>query len=176
MKQQATPSIAILYWNSMVGAFSASESLEDLVSNGVSALGHDVEASRMLFSTNHALGFESAIWSRTFPINTQRSWYEAKTGDLTPHVSLESALEAIEDAVFPDGWDIREHRVVLFVAEIQTRPTPRSPESLLARIWNECLGPTAIPFDPADRQALIAKGCNHPELKRHIEAWRKMRQ
>lgn len=65
---------------------------------------------------------------------------------------------------------------LLFVAEIQAPLQPKEPETPLAKIWNECLGPTAIPFDPAARQALIEKGRQHPELKRHIEAWEELKR
>ncbi len=51
----------------------------------------------------------------------------------------------------------------------------RRPESLLAKVWNECLDANFIPFDAAARKALIAQGCKHPELRRHIEAWQKMK-
>lgn len=33
-----------------------------------------------------------------------------------------------------------------------------------------------IPFNPIAREALIAEGSNHPELKRHIEAWQEMKR
>ena len=62
-----------------------------------------------------------------------------------------------------------------YIAEIETKPTNPQPETLLAKIWNECLGPNPIPFDPEARQALIEKGKQHPELKRHIEKWEEMK-
>jgi len=49
------------------------------------------------------------------------------------------------------------------------------PESLLARTWNEVLGPRAIPFDPAERAALVEHGKRHPELRAHIERWEEMK-
>jgi hypothetical protein len=101
------------------------------------------------------------------------------TGTLTPHISLEAALETIEAALIDDdnpGGAGRYIPDVLYVAEIKTKRVARFPESLLARIWNECLGAKAIPFDTTTREALIAEGCKHPELKRHIEAWQKMRR
>ena len=47
---------------------------------------------------------------------------------------------------------------------------------MIAKIWNECLGKRAIPFDPLAREAIIADGCRHPELKRHIEKWQEMKR
>jgi len=62
-----------------------------------------------------------------------------------------------------------------YIAEIKTKSTNPQPETLLAKIWNECLGPNPIPFDPEARRALIERGRQHPELKRHIEAWEEMK-
>jgi hypothetical protein len=64
----------------------------------------------------------------------------------------------------------------MFVAEIQAATTPCSPKTLLAKVWNECLGPKIIPFDSDARKALIEHGRRHPELKRHIEAWEEMKR
>jgi hypothetical protein len=65
---------------------------------------------------------------------------------------------------------------IFFVFEIKTTPTNPQPETLLAKLWNECLGPNPIPFDPEARRALIERGRLHPELKRHIEAWEEMKR
>lgn len=68
---------------------------------------------------------------------------------------------------------IQEHGV-MYVAEIDVEINSSTRIALLAQIWLECLGSTAIPFDPVTRQALIERGRQHPELKRHIEAWEEM--
>jgi hypothetical protein len=82
-------------------------------------------------------------------------------------ILLEPLLEALEI-----DWKDSE---LVFVAEM--RPTEaKSPESTIAKIWNECLGPNVIPFDPAAREKLISVGCRHPELNRHIEAWKEMKR
>lgn len=66
---------------------------------------------------------------------------------------------------------------LFYIAEIKIKPCGNpEPESLLAKIWNECLGPQPIPFDPKARRALIKCGRQHPELKRHIEAWEEMKR
>jgi len=65
---------------------------------------------------------------------------------------------------------------IIFVSEIYPKQKDRKPESLIAKLWYECLGARAIPFDPTAREALIAYGCKHPELKRHIEAWQEMKR
>jgi hypothetical protein len=47
---------------------------------------------------------------------------------------------------------------------------------MIARIWNETLGARAIPFNPVERDALIADGKKHSELKRHIDAWEELKR
>jgi molecular chaperone HtpG len=58
-----------------------------------------------------------------------------------------------------------------FVAEAELDLTEQPPVSLIARVWNECLGPRPVPFDKAARLALIEHGRAHSELRRHIEFW-----
>lgn len=87
--------------------------------------------------------------------------------------NLKSALNALQ-AALPQSQRRRYSPSVLFVAELQTPHTEELPETLIAQVWKESLGPTAIPFDLADRQALIERGRQHPELQRHIEAWERM--
>jgi hypothetical protein len=60
----------------------------------------------------------------------------------------------------------------VFVAEIDMVPATQ-PETLIAKIWQECLGENAIPFDPVERRKLIEHGRQHPDLRRHIEHWEK---
>ena len=166
-----------------------------LAKDGVAALGHEVVGSHVLFSTSHELAFgtrrrglvdneqarQPAIWARTVKTNSGRHCVEAKTGVLASSASLQTALETIEAALLDNEDDAPPMRgepfpSVLFVAEIRTRQVARSPESLIGTIWNECLGARAIPFDPAARAALIADGCKHPELKRHLDAWQEMKR
>jgi len=89
-------------------------------------------------------------------------------GILNPAASLETILNTLEVTYEPEAPPL------LFASEVRTAPVNTSPESVVARVWKECLGEEAIPFDPAARKALIADGLRHPELKRHIEAWQKM--
>ncbi|HEX7333106.1 MAG TPA: hypothetical protein VF290_16500 [Pyrinomonadaceae bacterium] len=96
-----------------------------------------------------------------------RRIFEAQTGMLDSPFPLIPFLEAIELGKKNEG--------VLFAAEIRTGRV-ESPNSMIARIWDECLGARAIPFDSAEREALIADGKKHPELKRHIEAWEEMKR
>ncbi|MFZ2644007.1 MAG: ATP-binding protein [Verrucomicrobiia bacterium] len=170
-----------------------------LATEGIAALGHRVNASQVLVSTiNEQLftgkrrgwlkGFrhheeqEPGIWRRSVG-DSGKEIFQAQTGVLTPAISLKTVLETIKNAVEAgrDKSDIwREGQLrnpdVFFVAEIKTSNIRRSPESVIARVWNECLGERTIPFNAADRKDMIADGCKHPELKRHIEAWQKMKR
>ncbi len=105
--------------------------------------------------------------------NQSRIWLDTETDILKQDKLLDTVLEKIEGA-FVHNWDSIPE--VIFVSEIRTKQVERQPESLIAKVWHECLGARAIPFDPAAREALIAHGCEHPELKRHIEAWQEMKR
>lgn len=89
-------------------------------------------------------------------------------------INLKHALDVLQ-AALPQSQHRRYAPSILFVAELQTPSTEESPETLIAQVWNECLGPRAIPFDATDRKALIEHGRQHPDLRRHIEAWERMR-
>ena len=150
---------------------------------GVKFLG-PVSASHVMVYVGHGLGFDPEMqqrrpwvplkirhkttpWRETHRSNSRGRFFEAHTGRLNPAFPLEPFLEAMETARESDGF--------LFLAEIRPAGV-NSPESMIAKIWNECLGPKSIPFDPVARKALIAEGCKHPELKRHIEAWKEMKR
>lgn len=154
--------------------------LTTLAIEGVAALGHNVAASYIFVSAHREFDFSGAvrerpvlaIWNKIHSTNSQRPWFEAKADTLTSRISLTATLETMEAALPRDHKD----RYVLYMAEIRTKRVERSPESLIAKIWNECLGARPIPFEPEARKALIADGCKQPELKRHIEAWQEMKR
>lgn len=114
------------------------------------------------------------IWSKMAGRTPANDWFKAQTGELIGAGPLEPLLEAWE-AGCRQHADVEEEAGVLFVAEVRAKPT-NSPESTIAKIWNECLGAKAIPFDPAARETLIAEGSKHAELKRHIDAWKEMKR
>jgi molecular chaperone HtpG len=144
-----------------------------LVEEGISVLGPMVAArvicdspkfnfnsarqTRALESSHKSLSWEEVHASG-------RRFFEAENGSLQSSLPLRSVVEEMESD--SDG--------ILFAAEIRTGLV-ESPESLIAKIWQECLGANAIPFDPAHREALTAQGKKHPELKRHIEAWQELK-
>ncbi|NTW54651.1 MAG: hypothetical protein HGB15_07815 [Chlorobaculum sp.] len=94
-------------------------------------------------------------------------FFELKNGIYNFSFPLETILIEMQS--------IKKHNTFYILAEIIPEGAAQ-PESMIAKIWNECLGPNPIPFDPVAREALIAEGCKHPELKRHIEAWQKMKR
>jgi len=64
----------------------------------------------------------------------------------------------------------------VFVIDLELSLIDGGPPSELARLWHETLGPHPIPFDPHDRNDLIEKGRQHPDLARHIAKWEQMKR
>lgn len=64
----------------------------------------------------------------------------------------------------------------VYVAEIAYETTLPAPTSLVAEVWHDYLGPTAIPFDETKRRELIEHGRRRIELRRHIEKWEEMKR
>jgi hypothetical protein len=153
-----------------------------LADRGVEGLGHEVTASHVLISTNREFHFrsfgsggrepETIRWRETPVPDSLRQRHEAAKGAIVSPLPLKNAIVAMEaeyQVMAPD------YPVALFAAEFRTRRATPAPESLIAKLWNECLGANAIPFDGDARGRLIADGSKHPELRRHIEAWTKMK-
>jgi hypothetical protein len=196
---------AMLYWhiNNDKGYFddadhflrktaeSSNNFLEKLVRNGLETLGHQTTSSNIVVLANRELDIEAcheefryfhededdnlAVWHKTSKPNASWQRFEAQHGSLAPTIALEPLISTIETAAANDDYD-NDPPDLMFVAEIQAATTPCSPKTLLAKIWNECLGPKIIPFDSDARKALIEHGRRHPELKRHIEAWEEMKR
>lgn len=166
--------------------------LTTLAHEGVSALGHKAVATKVLVSSGPEFDFTSTpppsnyeekkydfrIWKR-IKESTNRYYYEARKGKLAAQTPLLSALEKIDAFLAEQDRTAQGYRErspsLRFVSEIKTKRLKHSPESPIAKIWNECLGPKAIPFNRDAREELIDHGCKHPELKRHIEKWQEMK-
>ena len=73
-------------------------------------------------------------------------------------------------------WSCIYTRQVLYAAEVMKKRVARTPETQIAKLWNASFGARTIPFDATARRDLIAEGSKHPELKRHIAAWKKMKR
>jgi len=106
------------------------------------------------------------------PQNTFGKYFLIQTETAGDSLSLDHLIESIELFYWKNQICTLNP---FYVAEIKTQPSNPHPETLLAKIWNECLGPQPIPFDPEARSKLIEHGRQHPELKRHIEAWEEMK-
>jgi hypothetical protein len=115
----------------------------------------------------------SEYTSKMWPANSEALNQRLRTARADWERSVVSALRPRMVPKTQEGLFAQVHPL-LFVALIEPIPTEK-PTSELAKIWNGCLGPSAIPFDPMARQALIDKGSAHPGLKSHIDAWRKMK-
>jgi hypothetical protein len=112
----------------------------------------------------------SVAWREVRGQKSSRRHFEAQAGTPSAAFPLESTLK-----LFEANLDKGEGAKIAFVAEIGVVGA-EAPESMLAELWNECLGANAIPFDPDARRALIEEGSKHPELNRHIEAWKEMKR
>ncbi len=106
-------------------------------------------------------------WREVRRHNSRRRCFDTQTGTLNPALTLEPFLEALETAVASNE--------VAFVAEIRTTRVESS-ASMIANIWKDLLGAKSIPFAATARKALIAEGSKHPDLKRHISAWKEMKR
>jgi len=160
--------------------------LNSLRQFGVRAVGHHVVGSRVIvsvpdsdFDLDHTSGVTAKLLSRAGN-KTRRTWYELTSGRSPSTSRLETLMEEIEQRASKTleesgQWTGNEYHV-LYVAEFVTEPTHPEPESPIAKVWDECLGPRAIPFDPDARRALIEHGRQHAELRRHIEAWEEMKR
>jgi Molecular chaperone, HSP90 family len=172
----------------------ATQSLSQLVNKGVPALGHKLEGSRVVFSAsvapnfldrsrkfyreNRRSGFEE--WRAIKGSHSGRFHFEAKAGNLSSGTSRDILRDIENDWLErhndPTYTRFPREDAFLYAAEIKTKQVECSPASLISTIWNECLGARAIPFDPKARAQMIADGCKHPELKRHIKAWQEMKR
>lgn len=94
--------------------------------------------------------------------------------------SLESSFyqKAVNFLEALDQSDLKKQQLSFssFLNYIHIEEFINSKQSKLSKIWNECLGPNPIPFDPQERKDLIEKGKLHPDLKRHIEKWERMKK
>ncbi len=180
---------AMLHWSIVMNFYDENDSdaafrycpvfIRDLAFKGLTSLGHEVQASRVLVSANNEFELErtsadddSTVWEKSGGTDA-RPWFEDRKATLEEGIALdmERVLTEMDDFSASD-W----HVSFSYVAGLKTKRVERLPESLIAKVWNECLGARAIPFDPEARKALIADGCKHPELKRHIEAWQEMKR
>jgi len=184
---------AVLRWDVDLGhldnndptqvAVRSADLLYELARSGVAALGHSAIGAWVVMSLCQGLEFEEWVyhyvnhgtkdgWQEASSPNAMRQHFELQMGTITPSLSSKELIAEMKDS--------REGRWpgsrCLYVAEIRANASNREPESLIATIWNECLGPQAIPFEPAARKALIDHGRRHRELKHHIEAWEEMKR
>lgn len=169
------PHVALLCWDAQFKYFDDKDAcissfLNQLCNFGVTALGHEIVSSRVIISVQHNIKLVAPeIPRKNISFNPQRTWHELRFGE-------SASITPMEDILITMEKEGNRSSDCLYVAELKTKFTNLQPESLIAKIWNECLGPIAIPFDPEARRALIEKGRQHPELKRHIEKWEEMKR
>jgi len=194
LKQEGASGHAALAWRGVADSRDGVRFIQDVLlvlgavaRKGVNFLGPASKASRVCLSFGQGDKivrdmemFENqgdveksllALWNKIPRHENVSPLFTAQTGSVIWNNAMESLFEEWE-AACRFG---RDSRWLPFVAEIRPVGTS-SPESMIAKIWNECLGARSIPFDPDARNALIEDGSKHPELKRHIEAWKEMKR
>ena len=160
--------------------------LSSLVYRGIRAIGDGVTAAKVIMSLNTdrfkniiepmeagKTRTEFTLYKQLNVSGGQRTWFGTETAKLKQQKLLDTYLEKFENICLKKWGVIPD---IIFASEIQPKQLEPKPESLIAKLWYKCLGAKAIPFDPVAREALIADGCKHPELKRHIEAWQEMKR
>ncbi|MDB6112820.1 MAG: ATP-binding protein, partial [Pedosphaera sp.] len=179
---------ASLCWNAHLGRSLnpnhageiGSHFLNEICQHGVGALGHRVRGTRVVASfgihLKPSIGKAIKVTSLKFA-RSDRQRFEFQSGVVPDAFKLEEIMQKMEGygAKPANRQNRRMKPDLLFVAEVATKPSLAKPESLIARIWNECLGTSAIPFNPAARRLLINRAQQHSELKIHIAAWEEMK-
>ena len=105
------------------------------------------------------------------PSSGCRNYEFGKSSLPSPSIDLEKVVQSMCQKT---SQRLCREKYYLYAAEMIPAPAPCEPKSVLAKVWNECLGPRIIPFDQEKREALIAHASQHAELKRHIDAWQKI--
>jgi len=171
------------YWHTSEDEFIAElreliKYFSDLAENGLSFLGQNEIDVQILVSLHPEPDLMEAIIKifqtyngyKISPQSAKRPYFIIKSSKITTEsLPINPLIEAIERYK-------KNYGGVVYVAEIKNQPSTAQPESLLAKVWSECLGSQAIPFDDESRRALINHGRQHSELKRHIEAWEEMKR
>lgn len=125
---------------------------------------------------------EFQSWIRIPRLRRSRAWFQPPGGSEASGELLQYADDW--ERGFGVGTRIRRDQdevpldentqSILFVAKLEPKPAQEA-ESVLARVWHKCLGNTAIPFETAARQDLIARASEHADIKPHIESWEQMK-
>jgi len=157
-----------------------SKFFSQLCGSGISALGLAVLSSNAVVSSDGDLDFNKKTQleiSKSPSQDENRQWHRLRFGEHPQNPLLDAFLQQFEQQLLPSDRRSRKRKPnVIYVAELKTKSYTTKPESLIASIWDECLGLNAISFNQDARNALIEHGRQHLDLKRHIEAWEEMKR
>jgi hypothetical protein len=133
-----------------------------------------VSARRGHFTDSFFMGgtLKNPELQETAHVELRRQRFETRTGTILTSVSSQDWIATME--TLTEGRKFRGESLdpdCLYAVELRTELRKLEPESLIAKLWNECLGENAIPFDSEARRAMIEDASRHPELKRHLKAW-----
>ena len=147
---------------------------------GLSNMKRSCKVKNMLISEEQGFGFVSRqvtnpvdheevsarkLWNKFGCFGKYNHWLRG-----APDQMLNSIIRELQNGQVRGGPE-----VLLYAADIKIDFVQTQPKSVLSKVWHEFIGPRPIPFDFAARANLIAKVERHPELKAHIEAWRRMK-
>ncbi|MDO9105707.1 MAG: ATP-binding protein [Methylovulum sp.] len=189
-ENQRSPDFVAIGWNSKSSYSSltfpkdfngvrAIETMFDkLVESGIESLGAKVIGGQVMICTKHP---DVLPFFDGFEIPEQQDQFKYKTitsfnCGVEFFLHSEEFLNEFEKINTTSTRLYDRNELFYYMAEVHTKPENYSPDTLLEKIWNECLESNPIPFDPAARRALIEKGRQHPELKSHIEKWEEMKR
>lgn len=177
MEKNVPQGMSVVRW--MGEASEGDEDLQEtvfstLVEQGIAGLGHKLKASKGWVSVPHWTSFgASKIWQRAHLPGKGPMHFEASQGELQTPLPLQLMLEEMEASLKAQNepsWHFSQGDIV-FVVQLEVEHSSPADKSVLASIWEECLGPRAIPFDPVKRQQMIEDARQHPEMRRHLEKW-----
>ena len=171
--------------------------LSELADRKISSLLGQIETSKLYVSVRIPCSFDEIIkydeakvpewlglqfpeWRETDSPDGSTRQFEMLKGAPESNLYLEKLLEVLNFRTRQNKSaelsPAHEHSEIIasYVGEFRTKQEACVPKTLTSKVWRECLGRHAVPFDLAAREQLIARGEEHCELKRHIDAWRKM--
>lgn len=129
----------------------------------------DIERIKGVIGEFNEFITDSKDWRNVTPTKGSRKFIHYSANSESPSARLTNEIEQY-------AKNLKGQKNIVYFVEIKTKSTNTEPKSQLAKIWNECLGPNPIPFDPIALYDLIEKGRQHPELKIHIEKWEEMKR
>lgn len=96
--------------------------------------------------------------------------------EISEDAPVEAAIAsvALENDLATDPYDDHDLAEIYSFLEITFLDIPEAPQSMIAKVWNETIGPNVIPYNPDARRHLIEQARKHPDMRRHLEKWERL--